>query len=99
MTSIKFAGEEARDFASRHLHELLVDVLSWEVVWWRPEPFEIWLETFPHSELHGGGAAELTRIEASELARRLEAPGSREIPDVDSLVEFIAYLLSRQPAE
>jgi hypothetical protein len=85
----KLHGVEAQEFARENLRQFLVNSETWEVFWWRPEPFELWLETFPHSEAHGGGPQDLTPAAPLELEQKLSAYSGWDAPDVDPAVHFL----------
>jgi hypothetical protein len=55
-------GREAQDYAD-HLRQLKVDPVNWETLYECPITGKHWLETFPQSNLHGGGPPRLTRTD------------------------------------
>lgn len=85
----KLHGAEAQDFARENLRKLVVNSETWEVFWWRPKPFQFWLETFPHSEAHGGGPQDLALVPSSELDQKLSASSGSDAPDMNSVVRFV----------
>lgn len=90
--SERFEGAAAQEFARRELRQLMVNPVTWEVLWWRPDPPQLWLETFPRSGAHGGGPALLRLVSTDEL----EATSLRDDGwTVDDLDEAMTFLVDR----
>lgn len=61
-------GAEANAYERFHLRELVRDHVEWRALYVCPVTGKLWLETSPHSELHGGGWVELDQV-SREVAR------------------------------
>jgi hypothetical protein len=47
---------------SKYFHKIAVDPSGWDTLFRDPEDGRYWELTYPESELHGGGASQLTVI-------------------------------------
>ena len=59
----EYEGNEAIDYAEKHLKEVKVDQVKWETYYIDEKTGEKWIEFFPHGELHGGGSPHLKKVE------------------------------------
>ena len=62
------SGRDAADYAAQHLHEVVVNGETWEVLYCCPDTGRYWKKTYPDAEYHGGGAPELEQV-SLEVAR------------------------------
>jgi hypothetical protein len=49
------------------------DLSGWRVLYRDPKDARLWELSYPHSEMHGGGPAKLTRI-SPQLAKKVFGP-------------------------
>jgi hypothetical protein len=73
MAKTRLQGAEAQRFIQRELREFAVNSEIWEVIHRSPESGEFWLETFPHSELHGGGPPDPEPIAEHVVVEKLKS--------------------------
>lgn len=59
-------GKEAEDFIANSCIELATDDTGWETLYQCKATGEYWVKTYPNSEMHGGGEAQVTKISKSE---------------------------------
>ena len=60
----ELSGNEAIQYAREHLQQVRIDAARWETEYVCPLTRLRWIEDYPHSELHGGGAPRLRRVNA-----------------------------------
>ncbi len=76
-------GVDAERFIERELTEVAVNSTLWEAIFLAASTGEYWLETFPHSERHGGGPLDLELVSPDLVRRKLESEEGwerREVP-------------------
>ena len=61
--------QEIHTLVTEHLEKLATDASGWTVLYREPESGNLWELSYPHSELHGGGPALLTRITQQDAKR------------------------------
>jgi hypothetical protein len=62
----RLEGNEGKEFARVHLVEVVVDDVNWKILHRNPATNEYWKESFPQSEMHGGGPPVFDRISKEE---------------------------------
>jgi hypothetical protein len=65
-------GNEGQDFARKNLVQVVVDDVNWKILHRDPTTGEYWRESFPHSEMHGGGASVFEKISDEEASREFK---------------------------
>ncbi len=70
----RLEGNEGQEFARKNLIQVVVDEVNWRVLHYDPATGEYWKESFPHSEMHGGGSPVFERVSKEEVKR--EFPGA-----------------------
>jgi len=58
----KLSGRQGQDYALKHLVEVKVDKLKWQILYICPLTGKYWKEYFTHPEAHGGGIPEYMQI-------------------------------------
>lgn len=61
----RLEGAEAAEYLAKHLHRLTVDNRTWDAIYRCPTTAVEWIESYPRSELQGGGPPVLVRRAAS----------------------------------
>lgn len=76
-----FSGVEGELYARDHLRKLKVDSDQWLVLYECPDTGQYWVQSYPHSEMHGGGPPRFDRATPEEVARLFPdvtlTPGNR----------------------
>ncbi|MBT8084726.1 MAG: hypothetical protein KJN72_05850 [Woeseia sp.] len=62
-------GVEGREYAKSHLQQITVDDTAWAILHKCPNSEVFWRESFPQSEMHGGGPSVLERITREEATQ------------------------------
>jgi hypothetical protein len=65
-------GNEGQEFAKKNLVQVQVDDANWRVLHRNPKTGEYWEESFPESELHGGGPPVFKKISEEEAKRKFD---------------------------
>jgi hypothetical protein len=72
---MKLIGADAT-VAAGSMRKVVVNNNTWELLYWQPSPYEIWVMSYPDSGHHGGGQPRLDRAEdVAALAMKLRDPG------------------------
>jgi hypothetical protein len=58
----EFLGEEAAEYADKHLRRVRTDPSGWESEYVCQVTGHRWIKDYPQSEAHGGGWARLRRM-------------------------------------
>ena len=66
-------GEELESFVADRCTQIATGVGGWESLFLDRESKELWVRTFPQSEMHGGGQPVLSPITAVEARERFGA--------------------------
>jgi hypothetical protein len=61
--------------AAESLRTVLANSETWEVLYWRVSPHELWLMSYPDAALHGGGEPQLDLLGGTSLGLRLQHHG------------------------
>jgi hypothetical protein len=69
MNENRLEGNKGEEFARKNLVQVVVDVENWQVLHRNPKTGEYWKESFPRSEMHGGGPALFEKISEEEAKR------------------------------
>lgn len=85
----KLHGAVAQGFTQQNLRKLLVNNEVWQVLWWRPEPFELWLESYPNAESREGVTPELEQIAEDDMASRLSPLSAWDAPEIDPPIHLL----------
>lgn len=68
----RLEGNEGQEFARKNLVRVRVDDVNWIVLHQNPATREHWRESFPHSEMHGGGPPVFEKITAEDAKREFK---------------------------
>ena len=68
----RLEGNEGQEFARMNLVQVVVDDVNWKILHRNPKTGEYWKESFPHSEIHGGGPPVFEKISEEEAKREFK---------------------------
>ncbi len=68
MTELR--GERAEQFLESSCHRIAEDSTGWEVLFREVDSTTFWIQSYPNSEVHGGGEMLVTEITEREARER-----------------------------
>jgi hypothetical protein len=68
----RLEGNEGQEFARKNLVQVVVDDVNWKVLHRNSTTGEYWRESFPQSEMHGGGPPVFEKISEEEARREFK---------------------------
>ena len=69
--------------------DLMVNPHTWEIIVWQRDPFRLWFQTYPQSEMHGGGPPHRESFSEKEISTKLMGSEGWTAPNVNVAVEYL----------